>query len=236
MNEIQVFNFNHNKVRTVMVDDEPWFVGKDVATVLGYTDTYGALKKHVDDEDKQNCQNDSFKTSRGMTVINESGLYSLIFGSKLPEAKKFKRWVTHEVLPALRKTGEYKMPTSNIEVMELMFHALKDTNADVSNLNERLGEIESTRSMSWRDRMMKEAYAYCDSNGLCISPFLRLIYKEMENRSGRSLSKTLSQRKKRMKLQGVASTKINQFRKIDVIEQDKPLRELFEEVFYERVN
>lgn len=89
--------FNHpefGELRTVEISGEPWFVGKDVATALGYSDTFGALKKHVDAADKQNCQNDSFDTPRGMTIINESGLYALILSSKLPSAKEFKHWVT----------------------------------------------------------------------------------------------------------------------------------------------
>lgn len=77
-------------MRTVTIDNVPYFVGKDVAVILEYADTFGALKKHVDEEDKQNCQNDSFESPRGLTVINESGLYSLILGSKLPTAKKYK--------------------------------------------------------------------------------------------------------------------------------------------------
>ena len=107
-NNIKVFENNEfGKVRTVILNDEPWFVGKDVATALGYADSFGALKKHVDTEDKQNCQNDSFESPRGMTVINESGVYSLIISSKLSTAKKFKRWVTSEVLPSIRKHGAY---------------------------------------------------------------------------------------------------------------------------------
>lgn len=107
-NNIKVFeNSEFGKVRTVTLNDEPWFVGKDVATALGYADSFGALKKHVDTEDKQNCQNDSFESPRGMTVINESGVYSLIISSKLSTAKKFKRWVTSEVLPSIRKHGVY---------------------------------------------------------------------------------------------------------------------------------
>lgn len=97
------------EIRTVTIDNEPWFVGKDVAEALGYADTFGALKKHVETDDKQNCQNDSFESPRGMTVINESGLYSLILSSKLESAKKFKHWVTSEVLPPLRKSGGYMM-------------------------------------------------------------------------------------------------------------------------------
>lgn len=112
MQELQIFKSNEfGEVRTVTIDNEPWFVGKDVATALGYSDSFGALKKHVSDDDKQNCQNDSFGTPRGMTVINESGLYALIFGSKLESAKRFKHWVTSEVLPAIRKTGGYQMQT-----------------------------------------------------------------------------------------------------------------------------
>lgn len=108
MNEIKIFeNSEFGAVRTVTIDNVPYFVGKDVTTVLGYADTFGALKKHVDEEDKQNCQNDSFESPRGLTVINESGLYSLILGSQLPMAKKFKKWVTSEVLPAIRKQGGY---------------------------------------------------------------------------------------------------------------------------------
>ena len=108
MNEIKVFEHEaFGEIRTVTIDGEPWFVGKDVAAALGYADTFGALKKHVDSEDRQNCQNDSFESPRGLTIINESGLYSLIFNSKLSGAKKFKRWVTSEVLPTIRRTGGY---------------------------------------------------------------------------------------------------------------------------------
>nr|DAN50184.1 MAG TPA: repressor domain protein [Caudoviricetes sp.] len=114
-NELQVFNNpEFGQVRTLVVDNEPYFVGKDVAEILGYSDAFGALKKHVDAEDKQNCQNGSFESPRGMTVINESGLYSLILSSKLPAAKKFKRWVTSEVLPSIRKHGAY-MTSETIE-------------------------------------------------------------------------------------------------------------------------
>lgn len=107
-NKIEIFNnAEFGSVRTVMVNNEPYFVGKDVAEILGYSDTFGALKKHVDEDDKQNCQNSSFESNRGLTVINESGLYSLILSSKLPNSKKFKHWVTSEVLPAIRKHGAY---------------------------------------------------------------------------------------------------------------------------------
>lgn len=123
MNELQVFkNQEFGSVRTLTLNDEPWFVGKDVAKALGYADTFGALKKHVMGEDKLNCQIDSSGQKRDMTCVNESGLYSLIFGSKLESAQKFKRWVTSEVLPALRKTGQYQV--KELSGQELMAKAL----------------------------------------------------------------------------------------------------------------
>ncbi len=108
MNELKVFNNpEFGKVRTVEINGEPWLVGKDVAAALGYSDTDQALRKHVDDEDKLTRQIDGVGQNRSMTIINESGLYSLVLSSKLPGAKKFKRWVTSEVLPSIRKTGQY---------------------------------------------------------------------------------------------------------------------------------
>ena len=111
MNELQVFNNDEfGSIRTVTIENEPWFVGKDVAEVLGYTNPSKALADHVDTEDKLNNETLLSLGQRGGWLINESGLYSLILSSKLPSAKKFKRWVTSEVLPAIRKTGSYNLP------------------------------------------------------------------------------------------------------------------------------
>lgn len=113
-NNIQIFeNPEFGKVRTIVIDNEPWFVGKDVADILGYQNGSRDINRHVDEDDRQNYQNGTFESPRGMTVINESGLYSLILSSKLPTAKKFKHWVTSEVLPSIRKTGSYNLPDFN---------------------------------------------------------------------------------------------------------------------------
>ena len=108
MEQIKIFNSDEfGSVRTIIIDGEPWFAGKDVAASLGYKDTSDALKKHVADEDKlTRCFTDSGQ-NRQMYVINESGLYSLIFGSKLESAQKFKHLVTSEILPSIRKNGIY---------------------------------------------------------------------------------------------------------------------------------
>lgn len=107
-NEIMNFEFDGNKVRTMQINGEAWFVGKDVAEVLGYKKARNAISAHVDEEDKKDAPiQGPLGGKQAMTIINESGLYSLIISSKLPSAKRFKRWVTSEVLPAIRKHGAY---------------------------------------------------------------------------------------------------------------------------------
>lgn len=111
MNELMNFNSpEFGTVRTAEIDGEPWLVGKDVATALGYSNPRDALANHVDDEDKATVAIHDGSQNRNMTVINESGLYALVLSSKLPSAKKFRRWVTAEVLPSIRKTGGYNVP------------------------------------------------------------------------------------------------------------------------------
>lgn len=110
MNEVQVFgNTEFGNVRALTVDGEPWFVGKDVAEALGYVETAKAIREHVDTEDKGVSEIDTPGGTQKMVTINESGMYALIFGSKLDSAKRFKHWVTHDVLPSLRKTGRYSV-------------------------------------------------------------------------------------------------------------------------------
>lgn len=120
MNTPQIFNFEQNEVRTVLVNDEPYFVGKDVAEILGYERADNAVRNHVDEEDKLPHRISASGQNRNMTIINESGLYSLILKSKLPNARKFKRWVTSEVLPTIRKTGSYtNVPQSFAQALRL---------------------------------------------------------------------------------------------------------------------
>lgn len=129
MNELKIFkNSEFGEIRTVEIDSEPWFVGKDVAEVLGYKDTADSIKKHVDDEDKLTRRFTDSGQSREMYIINESGLYSLILSSKLPTAKAFKRWVTSEVLPSIRKHGLYAKEEllDNPDIAIAAFKALKE--------------------------------------------------------------------------------------------------------------
>lgn len=118
-NELQLFDFENNQIRVLKINNEPWFVGKDVATILGYSNTRKALIDHVDDEDKKDgvTIRDAMGRSQLAVVINESGMYSLILSSKLPSAKKFKRWVTSEVLPAIREDGAYITDNKAMQLM-----------------------------------------------------------------------------------------------------------------------
>lgn len=126
MNEMQIFtNPEFGEMRAVELGGEPWFVGKDVAAALGYTNTRDAVERHVDAEDRNTVVNpDGNRGNPNMTVINESGLYSLVMSSKLPTAKKFKRWVTSEVLPSIRKSGGYVQGQAELTAEELMAKAL----------------------------------------------------------------------------------------------------------------
>ena len=137
MNKLEIFkNQDFGEIRAISINDEPYFVGKDVAMILGYTNPQKAIRDHVDDEDKLTERFVRSGQNYQMIIINESGLYSLILSSKLPNAKKFKRWVTSEVLPEIRKTGSYtKAPKS---FKEALFLAYKQ--------QEQIEELEKTKA------------------------------------------------------------------------------------------
>lgn len=156
MNEIKIFdNPEFGKVRTMEINGEPYFVGKDVAEILGYSNTRDALTKHVDSEDKNTVAICDGKGNPNQTVINESGLYSLILSSKLPKAKEFKRWVTSEVLPSIRKHGAYAVDEllNDPEFAIKTFTALKEERAKNRQLtdtvaiqNQQIAELQPKAS------------------------------------------------------------------------------------------
>lgn len=141
MNELQIFKYHNIDVRTVCIDGEPWFVGKDVAEVLGYSNTRKAIQDHVDGEDKGVTICDTLGGKQELTIINESGLYSLILSSKLPTAKTFKRWVTSEVLPSIRKRGGYIAGQEQLSETELLAKALMVAQRTLADRDKRLAEM-----------------------------------------------------------------------------------------------
>lgn len=146
MEQLKIFeNEEFGQVRTISIDGEPWFVGKDVAEALGYSKARNALMKHVSEEDKKDAP---FQGPLGgvqtMVIINESGLYSLIFGSKLESAKRFKRWVTSEVLPAIRKTGSYDMDEYSPEMKAILMHDKK-----LVKIDNRVTDLENHMTIDY---------------------------------------------------------------------------------------
>lgn len=139
MNELQIFNSEEfGDIRTVTIDNEPWFVGKDVAEALGYKKPENAIANHVSDEDKTSTliQGSGSNYKSKATIINESGLYALIFGSKLESAKRFKHWVTSEVLPAIHRNGGYIAGQENLSDAELMAKAILVAQKTIEHKNQ----------------------------------------------------------------------------------------------------
>lgn len=155
MNDLQIFNFDNQHVRTLVINNEPFFVGKDVAKILGYSRPADAIRSHIDEDDKLSRQFTDSGQRREMIVINESGLYSLILSSKLPTAKKFKRWVTKEVLPAIRKHGGY---LTNEKIEEALLNP--DT---IINLAKQLKREREGRLLAQKEAdELRPKANYCD--------------------------------------------------------------------------
>ncbi len=166
MNQLEIFkNREFGEIRTVVIDGEPWFVGKDVAEALGYKNTKDAILTHVLDEDKKIFQRSELATlenctakgtlkvelidanfpNRGLCFINESGMYALVFGSKLTSAKRFKRWVTSEVLPQIRKNGTYQKPMTPQEMMRVQLGM-------IDGHEERITHLENTMTIDYEQQ------------------------------------------------------------------------------------
>ena len=145
MGQLKIFeNEEFGQIRTVMRDGEVWFVGKDVANGLGYSNARKALGDHVDKEDKGVTKRDTLGGVQELTIVNESGLYSLVLSSKLPSAKRFKRWVTSEVLPAIRKTGSYDMDEYSPEMKAILMHDKK-----LVKIDNRVTDLENHMTIDY---------------------------------------------------------------------------------------
>lgn len=159
MNEI--FNFHGQEVRTVIFDNEPWFVAKDVADILGYQNGSRDINRHVDEDDKLTSQVATAGQMRNQTVINESGLYSLILSSKLPQAKEFKRWVTSEVLPAIRKQGGFIREDLDEDAFIALFTGQKKLREQQATMLEDIDYLKSEQPIhpSYAQSLLKKRKA-----------------------------------------------------------------------------
>lgn len=164
MNNLQIFDSpDFGQIRTIQQNGEPWFVGKDVADILGYQNGSRDVNRHVDEDDRQNYQNGTFESNRGLTIINESGLYSLILSSKMPKAKEFKRWVTSEVIPAIRKTGGYIAGSENMTDAEIMAKAVLVAQSTIRQRDQRIKELESDVAAAKPKVLFTDAVSASDS-------------------------------------------------------------------------
>ena len=146
MNQLEIFkNREFGEIRTVTVDGEPWFVAKDIAEILQYTNTQKAIRDHVDEEDKLTERIVLSGQNREVICINESGLYSLILSSKMPGAKRFKRWVTSEVLPQIRRTGTFQKPLTPQEMMRVQLGM-------IDGHEERITHLENTMTIDYEQQ------------------------------------------------------------------------------------
>lgn len=200
-NAVTSWSFGDNLVRTVKGSDgEPWFVGRDVAVALGYQKPENAIAAHVDEDDKADTPIQGISQSRSMTIINESGLYSLIFGSKLDEAKKFKKWVTSEVLPQIRKTGSYRKD----ELLSFKGECVKlidDRLSEMKPWNAETGRLSATaKLMRQQIEMMSRVESLVDKGLIKKEDFQNVI--EGFSRRARTLEPIVNLRQRELEENG----------------------------------
>ncbi len=244
MNDLKIWNYEDSKVRTVEIDGEIWFVAKDVAEILGYAKPENAVAAHVDDEDKTSTliQGSGSNYKSKAIIINESGVYALIFGSKLPTAKKFKRWVTSEVLPTIHRTGSYGIDTTlTPELQVLIQHErmMQEQKKQLDAVQHKVDAIQDTfifTPENWKKDVRvavgKLSMSIAEDYSM-MQELYEQIYALLEDRAGADLEARLRNRRKRMEQNGSTKTVIKKITKLDIIEDDKKLKEIFTAILRE---
>ncbi len=245
-NEIQVWNYESSEIRTVQVNGEVMFVGKDVADILGYQNGSRDINRHVEEEDRCKIMIFDGRQDKETIVINESGLYSLILSSDLPNAKQFKRWVTSEVLPSIRKHGSYSVQSQfadlspQLQVLIQMETRQKQIEARqveqataLAGLEQKIQntcEVIALDKTAWRKDsehlINKIARATGDGYG-GIRLLYEEIYRSIESRAGVSLNTRLTNKRNRMAGEDVCKSKRDKLTRIDIIAEDKKLIEIY---------
>lgn len=249
MSDMQVFsNPQFGNIRTVTIEEEPWFVGKDVALVLGYSNTRDALIRHIDSEDKRASEFPTPSGTQEMTIINESGLYSLIMSSKLPGAKQFKRWVTSEVLPAIRRAGSYSMQSAPVlspaQLIAAQAQLLVDMEQKMAHVEARQAVLsekvdQAVKAFSrpsgdhWKSDMDIAIKDLCAERRLSVTATKGRMYNDLEQKCGCDVNARLANLRKRSKKQGARHKDAMALTKLDAIASDKQLRAAFELVVKE---
>lgn len=231
-------NEEFGKIRTLTIENEPWFVAKDVADALGYDQT-GNMTKRLDDEDVISSKLDGMNMRS--TLINESGLYAGVIGSQLPSAKKFKRWITSEVIPQIRKTGSYmpdvaklspELQLMNALVQQINTQALSQLKLETS-IKETKDEIQEMRDVieikpfdNWREDTSKQINKICRNNS-DYKEVRNKIYEALDRRAGTKIKTRLDNMKARALVAGMTRSKVDALGYLDVIAEDKKLIEIY---------
>lgn len=250
MNELQVFNFESDEVRTTLIDGEPWFVARDVCSVLGISNVSlvvnGRERRRedgtrywsggLDSDEKGVVSVNTLGGVQGMLCVSESGLYSLIFQSTRDEAKQFKRWITHEVIPSIRNTGSYQQPKSQAELALMMAQQLVEQEKRIEANTKSIQTIQETfiqRDPDWRkhiNSLIKGAAFRTNGDYRAIR---NKSYQMLEERGHCDLSKRLRNLVQRLEDSGATKTDIDKANKMDVIEQDPKLKEIYASIVKE---
>ena len=245
MNGLKVFNYQDNEVRTAEVNGEPWFVLKDVCSVLGLGSAHKVADRLDEDERNQIPITDSLGREQETTIINESGLYSVILRSDKPEAKPFRKWVTSEVLPSIRKTGGYgQKALSPVEMFSLQAQINVEQERRLKAVEEKQNRFDGAlavmaapmlESDGWQERAQKEINTTIEQFGLNHQMFRRDIYDEVERLAHVDLERRQTLLRNRMSRMGASSSECKGISKLHVIARDPKLRPVFETVLRRKV-
>ena len=230
MDNLQIFkNEDFGEIRVIEKDGQPWFVAKDVCDILEIQNTTDATKRlDADEVTRFNLGGLTGETN----LVNEYGLYSLILGSRKPEAKRFKRWVTHEVLPSIRQNGSYGMQTipTELQILQGMLNKLIQQETEIKAISEQTQAIKDTivaEYDNWREEIKRQINTIQKKSAMTYQDTYNTLYDGLEKRGRCDLSARVRNGRDRLIDSGATKTKIEAFGRMDVIEVDARLREIF---------
>jgi len=240
MNEIQIFIKENFEIRVIEKHGEPWFVVKDVCEALEIVNSRDSVSR-LDEDERGVVLTDTPGGRQELTIVSEPGLYSLILGSRKPEAKQFKRWITHEVIPAIRKTGSYLVQPQSIEDLIIMqAQSMKDIRTRLEKNENQITAIKDTllsSEQNWREWVNEKLnqVAFAKGGSDSFRDARRESYAELESRSSCDLKIRLKKMMERMALAGETKTAIDSKNLLDVIETDQRIKEIYTAILKEMV-
>jgi prophage antirepressor-like protein len=232
-----LFNFEGQELRTILTDGEPEFCAKDVCEMI---DVDSSQTRRLDDDEKGLCLIQTHGGTQELLFVTEPGLYSLILGSRKPEAKVFKRWITHEVIPSIRKTGSYApqqmsqaeilagLAQVTVEIERKANTALEVANKASRQITNALDIFTAPIDRDWRQAMNSKMRGICQEYGLSYLMFYHDLYEELENLARVNLQARLTRLRARLQGQGATKTACKAITKLEVIERDPKLKPIFE--------